>query len=134
MKISRCADAIEAASFFLDKGVGLVVVTKGGGGALAMSRGGGSETGGGDGDVEGARGLLQKVWEQKCPAVEVRGTGLAVDTGGGRLRARVLKMGLHKRVQEEVEIFCQFCSSFLFSSCTVRSSPRLLLHDDTHLR
>lgn len=70
MNISGCTDVAEAASFFLDRGVGLVVVTRGGGGALAVSK---RDTSGGSGSESrgGRDGGLQKKWEQQCVPVEV---------------------------------------------------------------
>ncbi|CAM9657105.1 unnamed protein product [Ectocarpus sp. 12 AP-2014] len=94
LNISGCDDVAEAASFFLDRGVGLVVVTRGGGGAFAASRrhggggtaggrgsvrikgGGGGGAAGGGGDDGGGEGGFQRSWEQKCVPVEV------VDTTG----------------------------------------------------
>ncbi|CAM9953205.1 unnamed protein product, partial [Ectocarpus sp. 8 AP-2014] len=94
LNISGCDDVAEAASFFLDRGVGLVVVTRGGGGAFAASRrhggggtaggrgsmrvkgGGGGGAAGGAGDNGGGEGGFQRSWEQKCVPVEV------VDTTG----------------------------------------------------
>lgn len=89
LNISGCEDVAEAASFFLDRGVGLVVVTRGSGGAFAASRrhgdgdtaggrdstrtkgGGGGGAGGGGGDDGGGEGGFQRSWEQKCVPVEV---------------------------------------------------------------
>eukprot|EP00903_Cladosiphon_okamuranus_P011105 g10481.t1 len=87
LNISGCSDVIDAASFFLDRGVGLVVVTRGANGALAVSRRGAhAGSGGGEvsGEAVGARtgaggsggGGQQRKWEQKCVPVEV------VDTTG----------------------------------------------------
>ena len=85
LNISGCSDVGDAASFFLDQGVGLVVVTRGASGALAMSRAGrsrGGSGGEGSGDAAGATssgddaggggGDVHRKWEQKCVPVEVR--------------------------------------------------------------
>lgn len=78
LNISRCKDVFEAASFFVDKGVGLVVVTRGGSGAIAMSAGSAGDspenvTGSSEDTTRaGARGV-RKTWEQNCSAVEVSG-------------------------------------------------------------
>ncbi|CAM9360243.1 unnamed protein product [Pylaiella littoralis] len=81
LNISGCTDVAEAASFFLDRGVGLVVVTKGGGGALAVSK---RDTSGGSGSESrgGRDGGLQKKWEQQCVPVEVVDTTGAGDAFG----------------------------------------------------
>lgn len=72
LNISGCADVAEAASFFLDRGVGLVVVTRGGGGAFAVSKGGAAGGGGSGSDCrDGGGGGLQRQWEQQCVPVEV---------------------------------------------------------------
>eukprot|EP00752_Nemacystus_decipiens_P009355 g8360.t1 len=83
LNISGCSDVADAASFFLDRGVGLVVVTRGSGGALALSRRGArgegsrevAEAGGTGGACSGGGGVQRK-WEQRCVPVEV------VDTTG----------------------------------------------------
>ncbi|CAM9439872.1 unnamed protein product [Scytosiphon promiscuus] len=88
LNISGCDDVLDAAAFFLDKGVGLVVITRGGDGALAVSkrRGGGGGAGGdGEGsgkdegesmvEADGGGGGLH-MWEQRCAPVEI------VDTTG----------------------------------------------------
>lgn len=94
LNISGCGDVVEAASFFLGKGVGLVVVTRGGSGALAVSKrrsggGGGGDGGGGGGSEKDGDGGAEEsggsggggssscggglhTWEQKCAPVEVR--------------------------------------------------------------
>lgn len=70
LNISGCTDVAEAASFFLDRGVGLVVVTRGGGGAFAVSRENAVSDSGSDGRGGGRNGLQRK-WEQQCVPVEV---------------------------------------------------------------
>eukprot|EP00904_Undaria_pinnatifida_P007281 jgi/Undpi1/3683/HiC_scaffold_16.g07053.m1 len=89
LKIAGCTDVHEAAYFFIERGVGLVVVTRGDGGATAMSKG---KRGGGGGRGTGREELGARdeevgegetverderwKWEQKCADVEV------VDTTG----------------------------------------------------
>lgn len=87
----------EAAYFFIERGVGLVVVTRGDGGATAMSKG---KRGGGGGRGTGREELGARdeevgegetverderwKWEQKCADVEVRvwGEGVALLAAG----------------------------------------------------
>lgn len=80
LNISRRRDALDAARFFVDKGVGLVVVTRGGRGAFAVcgssdpqiagSRLGKTVGGGGGRGGESAE-LGRRVWEQRCSSVDV---------------------------------------------------------------
>lgn len=80
LNISRRNDITEAASFFLEKGVGLVVVTRGSQGAFAVSAGGegvdeGVRVEGSGIDCEGATvvGMKRSMrrWVQRCSSVEV---------------------------------------------------------------
>lgn len=63
LAISRCGTVGEAALFFLDRGVGLVVVSKGADGAVALSRGS-------EGSWSKTSSLRQ--WNQRSSKVEVR--------------------------------------------------------------
>lgn len=82
LRLSRCSDVAEAASYFVDKGVGLVVITRGAKGAFALSReetaasvgsAGREEEEGLDAKAEDAgQGHREiRTWEQRCARVEV---------------------------------------------------------------
>ncbi|CAN0424101.1 unnamed protein product [Ascophyllum nodosum] len=79
--ISRCENIAQAASFFLDRGVGLVVVSRGADGAVALSRESGARTGEGLGE-SGTRSLTK--WDQtssKAEVVDTTGAGDAFSAG-----------------------------------------------------
>lgn len=75
LAISRCADVVEAASYFIDKGVGLVVITRGAEGAFAMSESAEScDRSAVAGHGQGTSGEQQqgrRTWTQHCSKVEV---------------------------------------------------------------
>lgn len=101
MHLSRCSDVTEAASYFVEKGVGLVVITRGAKGAFAMSReataavrSAGGEEGldakAGDGG-QGHRGM--RTWEQMCARVEV---SAASEAPGGLVLAVPGRVGSYR--------------------------------------